>query len=220
MKKIMIIDGGPRKNMNTAQMMEAFANGVKATSEEIEVKTVRLYDMQYQGCMSCMACKVKGKSSRICKFKDELLPLLEEISYADGLVMGSPIYMGDRTAKMQAMLERLVFPWLSYADGSITAVKKMPTVFIYTMNATEEQAKNLIHQQTGMGEQLFQWAFGDTEVIEACNTYQVKNYDRYEFADSTAEAKQAYKDAHWQEDLQKAFDAGKRMAEKILTQQD
>ncbi len=215
-KKIMIIDGGPRKGMNTAQMLEAFARGVTSLGEDIEVKTVRLYDMMYQGCMSCMACKVKGKASKICKYKDELQPLLEEISNADGLVMGSPIYMGDRTAKTQAMLERLVFPWLSYADGSITAVKKMPAVFIYTMNATEEQASQLIHQQTGMGEQLFQWAFGDVEIIEAYNTYQVKNYDRFEYADGTAEAKQAYKDAHWEQDLQKAFEAGKRMAEKIL----
>ena len=215
-KKIMIIDGGPRKGMNTAQMLEAFAKGVASVSEAIEVKTVRLYDMQYQGCMSCMACKLKDNSSRICKFKDELLPLLEEISNADGLVMGSPIYMGDRTAKMQAMLERLVFPWLSYADGSITAVKKMPTVFIYTMNATEEQASGLVRKQTGMGEQLFQWAFGDVEIIEAYNTYQVKNYDRYEYVAGTAEMKQAYKDAHWEEDLQKAREAGKRMVEKIL----
>jgi hypothetical protein len=124
--------------------------------------------------------------------------------------------MGDRTAKTQAMLERLVFPWLSYADGSITAVKKMPAVFIYTMNATEEQASQLIHQQTGMGEQLFQWAFGDVEIIEAYNTYQVKNYDRFEYADGTVEAKQAYKDAHWEQDLQKAFEAGKRMAASCL----
>ena len=34
-------------------------------------------------------------------------------------------------------------------------------------------------------------------------------------AEGTAQAKQAWKDAHWQEDLQKAFEAGKRMAEKI-----
>lgn len=45
MKKIMIIDSGPRKNMNTAAMIEAFANGAKSVSDEIEVKTVRLYDI-------------------------------------------------------------------------------------------------------------------------------------------------------------------------------
>ena len=34
------------------------------------------------------------------------------------------------------------------------------------------------------------------------------------FAEGTAEAKKAWKDTHWEQDLQKAFDAGKRMAMK------
>jgi len=48
------------------------------------------------------------------------------------------------------------------------------------------------------------------------NTLQVKNYVRFEFAPNQAEMKQAYKDAHWEQDLQKAFEAGKRMAEKVI----
>ena len=43
----------------------------------------------------------------------------------------------------------------------------------------------------------------------------MKNYERFDFADSTPAEKQAYKDAHWEKDLQKALEAGKRMAEKI-----
>lgn len=80
MKKIIIIDGGPRKNMNTAQLLQRFAEGAKSVGENIEVKSVRLYDLEYKGCMSCMACKLKGKSSNICRFKDALTPVLEEIA--------------------------------------------------------------------------------------------------------------------------------------------
>ena len=216
MKKIMIIDGGPRKGMNTAQMIEAFIEGAKSASDDIEVKHVRLYDLEpYRGCMSCMACKVKGKTSRVCKFRDPLLPVLQESSEADGLVLASPIYMADRTAMLQAFVERIVFPWLNYADGSVKAVKKMPVAFIYTMNATEEQAP-IIHKQLEISEQMFGIALGKCERIEAFNTYQMKNYERFEFADNTPAEKQAYKDAHWEQDLQKAFDAGKRMAESII----
>ena len=215
MKKIMIIDGGPRKGMNTAQMIEAFIEGAKSASDDIEVKHVRLYDLEpYRGCMSCMACKVKGKTSRVCKFRDPLLPVLQEASEADGLVLASPIYMADRTAVLQAFVERIVFPWLRYADGSIKAVKKMPVAFIYTMNATEEQAP-IIHKQLDIAEQMFGIALGECERIEAFNTYQMKNYELFDFADSTPAEKQAYKDAHWEQDLQKACEAGKRMAEKI-----
>ena len=45
MKRIVIIDGGPRKNMNTAQLLQRFAEGAKSVGENIEVKSVRLYDL-------------------------------------------------------------------------------------------------------------------------------------------------------------------------------
>ena len=63
MKKIVIVDGGPRKSMNTAQMLQRVAEGAKSVSEDVEVKSVRLYDLDYKGCMSCMACKLKGDPS-------------------------------------------------------------------------------------------------------------------------------------------------------------
>jgi hypothetical protein len=50
----------------------------------------------------------------------------------------------------------------------------------------------------------------------AYNTYQVKNYDRFELAGFSEEAKRQWRDEHWEQDLQRAFDAGKQMAEKIL----
>ena len=59
-------------------------------------------------------------------------------------------------------------------------------------------------------------ALGEPERLVAYNTYQVKNYDRYELAGFSEEAKRQWRDEYWEQDLQKAFDAGKRMAEKIL----
>ena len=44
MKKIVIVDGGPRKGMNTAQLLQRFAEGAMSVGEDVEVKTVRLYD--------------------------------------------------------------------------------------------------------------------------------------------------------------------------------
>ena len=78
MKKIIIIDGGPRRNMNTAQMLQKFAEGAQSAGENIEVKAYRLYEMDYKGCMSCMACKLKDRASNVCRFKDAISPILEE----------------------------------------------------------------------------------------------------------------------------------------------
>ncbi|MCR5133354.1 MAG: flavodoxin family protein [Bacteroidales bacterium] len=212
-KKIIIIDGGPRRNMNTAGMLRAFAEGAESAGENVEVKTVRLYELDYKGCMSCMACKVKGKTSNICKFKDALAPILEEIALADGLVLGSPIYFGDVTGQMRTFLERLAFPWLSYNDYSMTATKRMPVVLIETMNGTPER-----NNDNGYGsmEYCLASALGEPEHIIAYNTCQVKDYARFELAGFSEDAKRRWRDEHWEKDLQKAFDAGRKMAESIL----
>ena len=213
MKKIIIIDGGPRKNFNTASMLQKFAEGAKSVCDEIEVKTVRLYGLDYKGCMSCMACKIKGKASNVCKFKDALTPVLEEIAQADGLVLGSPIYFGDVTGQMRAFLERLAFPWLSYNDYSMTAPKRMSVVLMETMNGTPERNNS---QGYGSMEYCITTALGEPERLIAYNTYQVKNYDRFELASFSEKAKRQWRDEHWEQDLQKAYDAGKQMAGKIM----
>lgn len=214
MKKIMVIDGGPRKTMNTAALLEKVAEGIASAGKDIEVKHVRLYDLNYKGCMSCMACKLKGKASNVCKFRDALTPILEEVSVADGLVMGSPIYFGEVTAQLRAFLERLEFPWLSYSDYSMTAPKRMPVVLCYTMNATPQQSQG-IYQNMAMMEQLLATALSQPEHADAYYTYQVKNYDRYELAAYPEATKRQWREAHWEQDLQGAFDTGRRMAEKI-----
>ena len=189
MKKIIIIDGGPRKNMNTAKLLQSFAEGAKSAGGDIEVKTVRLYDIDYRGCMSCMACKLKGKASNICRFKDALAPVLEEIAQA----------------------ERLAFPWLSYNDYSLTAPKRMPVVLVETMNGTPERNNS---NHFGTMEWCITSALGEPERIIGYNTCQVAKYGNYELGSFSEEAKHAWRDAHWEEDLQKAFETGKRMAEQ------
>lgn len=208
MKKIIIIDGGPRKNMNTAKLLQQFAEGAKSASNDMEVKTVRLYELDYKGCMSCMACKLKSKASNICRFKDALTSILEEISHADGLVLGSPIYFGEVTGQMRAFLERLAFPWLSYNDYSLTAPKRMPVVLIETMNGTPERNNS---NHFGTMEWCITSALGEPQRIIAYNTTQVAKYDNYELGGFSEEAKHAWRDAHWEEDMQKAYEAGKIM---------
>ena len=211
MKKIIIIDGGPRKSKNTAKLLQRFAEGAKSAGSEVEVKTIQHYDLDYKGCISCMACKLKDKASNICRFKDMLTPILEEIAQADGLVLGSPIYFGEVTGLMRAFLERLAFPWLSYNDNSLTAPKRMPVMLIETMNGTPERNNS---NHFGTMEWCITTALGEPQRIVAYNTTQVAKYDNYELGSFSEEAKHAWRDAHWEEDLQRAYDAGRKIAEQ------
>ena len=210
MKKIMLIDGGPRRNMNTAKMSEAFAEG--ARSAGAEVKYVNLYDIDYKGCRSCMACQLKDKRVPSCRFKDGITDILAECADADGLVIASPIYYGEITAMARAFWERLTFPWLSYKYGSFSAPKKMPVTFIYTMNGMPKNGDDVRKSTMRNVEFMTGLALGcEVEVIQANNTTQVNDYSRFEFADGISESKKAWRDTHWEEDLAKAREAGERM---------
>jgi len=110
MTKIIVINGSPRKAMNTDQMAEAFIKGAKSVNEGIEIKHVRLYDLDYKGCYGCLSCKMKNsKFHDFCAQKDGASEILKETAYADGLCIASPIYFGDITAQTKAFLERLFF---------------------------------------------------------------------------------------------------------------
>ena len=88
----------------------------------------------------------------------------------------------------------------------------MPVVLIETLNGSP-----LRNNSNGYGsmEHCIKIALGEPRHVVAYNTYQVKNYDRYELAGFSEEAKRKWRDEHWEEDLQKAFDAGRRMAAGI-----
>ena len=108
------INGSPRKNKNTATLLQKALDGVKEATKDKEVETeiINLYDLNYTGCKSCFACKrLGGKNYGKCAINDDIYEILEKISQADGLIFGSPIYFSNITGQLLAFLERLLFPY-------------------------------------------------------------------------------------------------------------
>ena len=56
--KTIILNGSPRKNWNTAQMLKEAQKGAESVGAETEY--IDLFDLSYTGCRSCLACKRKG----------------------------------------------------------------------------------------------------------------------------------------------------------------
>ena len=56
----LFINGSPRKNGNTAKLLKRAMEG--ATEAGAETELINLYDrsLNFKGCMSCFACKLKG----------------------------------------------------------------------------------------------------------------------------------------------------------------
>lgn len=211
-KQITIIDGGPRKNMNTSAMIKSFAEG--AAEGGAQVTIFRLYDLDFKGCCSCLVCKLKDRKPDVCAYKDGLTEALRAATYADGVVLASPVFFGRVTGQMECFVERLIFPWLSYDDHRLTPPRRLPWAAIYTMNDTSDNLRALRSFELLVG-----GYYGDLpEKVVAFNTYQVNDYDRYAMAAHPKEEKELWRAEHWENDLLEAKAAGRRMCEKIKNQ--
>ncbi|MBC2578854.1 flavodoxin family protein [Clostridium sp. DJ247] len=213
--KVIAFNGSPRKNWNTATMLNHALEG--AASQGAETELIHLYNYNYKGCISCFACKLKdGKSYGRCAVKDELKPILKKAEDADAIILGSPIYFGMTTGEMRSFLERLMFQYLVYdANYSTLFKKRIPTGFIYTMNVNQSHMGELGYEQNLKGtEMAIKRIFGASESLFVTDTYQFDDYSKYETSRFNEKEKKRRRVEVFPEDCKKAFDMGVRFAQQ------
>lgn len=210
--KIIAINGSPRKNWNTATLLQKTLDG--AVSAGAQTELINLYDLNYRGCYSCFACKeLNGKSYGKCPIKDDLLPIFKKIENADALVLGSPIYLGRITGEMQSFFERLTFQYLTYTNppGSLFP-KKISTAFIYTMGQSEDAAKQMDYEVLFNSlERFLTIVFGASEKLFSFDAYQFEDYSKYYAPKFDVAAKKKHRTEVFPLDCQKAYEMGKRL---------
>jgi len=210
--KVIAINGSPRKNWNTATLLKHALKG--AESAGAETKLVHLYDLTYKGCVSCFACKLKGgESFGRCAVKDDLAPVFEEIRTANALILGSPIYFGDVTGQMRSFLERLLFQYPIYdPDAFGTRPKNMKTAWIYTMNVTEDLAREMGYDRMFKNNaELLERFFGPCQSLMCYDTLQFDDYSRYAARRFDPVAKKKRHEEVFPKDCERAFELGVRL---------
>ncbi len=99
--KVIGINGSARKDGNTAIIIGRVFDELK--NYGIETELIQLADSEIQPCRGCFACKGRGN----CVFtKDGFTEVFRRMVEADGIILGSPVYSADISAKMKAFLER------------------------------------------------------------------------------------------------------------------
>lgn len=216
--KIIAINGSPRRNKNTAALLDNFIEGAK-TVGGVDAERIDIFDYNNRGCTSCFACKRKNSERYgLCSLNDDMTPVLEEVLKADGVVFGSPVYFGNITGQMICFLERLMYPLYSYEKGNpILTPKRMPTAFIYSMNVTEDEFNKYEYkEQLSHYERYVGFFFTPPTSMCAFNTYQFDNYFLYR-SDSIDECQKAkQRDLQFPKDCQNAQCMGVDMVNKIL----
>lgn len=211
MKKIVAINASPRAAWNTGTLVREAAKG--AESEDAEVNVFDLYKLdKFTGCISCFGCKLAAHQGT-CVYKDGLAPVLEEIRCADGLIIGTPNYLGDVSSGFRALYERLIFQSLTYkTEPRSYNNRKIPILFIMTSNVPEA-----IYNQIGYDNMLENYkntlssTVGPTKVMICGDTLQVKDYSKYNWTMFDPDAKKARHEEVFPTEMQKAFSFGLEM---------
>ncbi len=215
MKKIIAINGSPRRNGNTAELLQNALRGAADAGAETEL--IHLYSLKFTGCISCFYCKRKDVEHGICAVKDDLAPVLERVKEADALIMGAPIYFMKLSAGMLAFIERLCFSNYIYREKSPSVFPKpMPSAFIYTMNMTKAHV-----EQFGMRERLGVYEGfaakilrAESQSLYAYNTYQFSDYSKYESSIFTEAEKAAYRKEVFPKQRDEAYRIGKLLVSR------
>jgi multimeric flavodoxin WrbA len=101
--KVIAINGSPRKNGNTAMLI----NTVLAELEKKEIKTelLQLGGKKIHGCTACMKC-FENLNKRCAIDNDILNELVSKMIDADGIIIGSPTYFANVSTEVKALIDR------------------------------------------------------------------------------------------------------------------
>jgi len=112
MIKVLAINGSPRKDGNTAILIQTIL--AELEKEGIETETIQIGGKKIHGCMACMKC-FENRDGR-CIIDDDIAnSCIQKMREADGIILGSPVYFLDVTSEMKALIDRAGF--VSYANG-------------------------------------------------------------------------------------------------------
>ncbi len=96
------ISGSPRPDGNTARAVQRALEVIRG--EGLETEYISLAGKNIGFCTGCWGCR----ATHTCVIDDDMTEIYEAMRRCDGLLLGSPVYMGMVTGQLKAMMDRTV----------------------------------------------------------------------------------------------------------------
>ncbi len=117
-KSIVAIVGSYRK----AGVIDTAVDEIPRAAQDSGVQTSKIYliDKRIEFCTNCRVCVQNAGTVRgNCRHNDDMVSILDQVDFADGLVIASPVNFYNVTAVTRRFMERLMvygyWPWGSGA---------------------------------------------------------------------------------------------------------
>ena len=145
-KKIMVLNGSPRKNGNTSTVVEWFTAGAKEAGATVELVNVTGLKSKFSGCIACMGCQKSDKFE--CVVDDEVKPVLARIPSADVVVFATPTYFFGPTAQLKTLLDRMysLIKFNSDAGGYVHRLEHIALALIATAGGGVQPGLQLVEE--------------------------------------------------------------------------
>ena len=154
-KKILVLSGSPKKDGNTANLVNWFAEGARSKGAKVEIVQTAFLKYKSFGCTSCRSCQKSEKYE--CVIDDEAKPILAKMAKVDVIVMATPLYFYGPSAQLKLIFDRMfsLYKWDNEANTMRTLLKGKAFVLIASayedigLDALEEPFR-LTAEYTGM----------------------------------------------------------------------
>ena len=117
-KKIIVLNGSPRKNGNTSALVKAFREGAESAGHS--VTEFWLEGMKINGCRGC--CAGGNNPESPCVQKDDMEQIYPAYKEADVVVLASPLYYWTLSGQLKCAFDRLFA--VAECDPSYTNPRK------------------------------------------------------------------------------------------------
>ena len=121
-KEILILNGSPRINGNTAVLSEQLASGARDSGAVAEI--VYLHGLDIQPCDACDSCQLTGKG---CVIGDDMEDIYSKLRSSDSIVVATPVYWFSMTAQMKLCMDR----WYALESESELKGKRLALLMVY-----------------------------------------------------------------------------------------
>lgn len=102
-RKIVILNGSPRKNGNTSELARSFTEGAESAGHTVH--EFFLDRMNIHGCRGC--CRGNNSKPCPCVQKDDMTEIYPAVREADVVVLASPLYYWTVSAQLKTAIDRL-----------------------------------------------------------------------------------------------------------------
>ena len=135
--KVCIINGSPRRNGNTAELLKPFRERLLQLGAEID--DIFLKDYKVGPCLGCYACQ-NVSCEYGCVQKDDAEAVWRRAGEADLLVLATPIYSWYCTAEMKALMDRHYALNKYYGSGQGQLIPRLSVALLTTHGYKDEYA--------------------------------------------------------------------------------